>query len=139
MKNYLILAFLFLSILVLDGQSYSQKELRYKPETLEEAVQQLIKILPDTTQQKVLSMTEDQFVSGTHFGLGMWIRNNWINWGKKKLAKYFESIGIFHYDDKSGIILTCYYRQLHNQEWELEEQVKFYQHNSVKKRYVSLE
>jgi len=128
MKNYLILAFLFLSIFVLNGQNYSKKELRYKPENLEEAVQQLIKILPDTTQQKVLSMTENEFVSGSHFGLGMWIRNSWINWGKRKLSKYFESIGIFHYDDKSGIILTCYYRQLHNQEWELEKQVSFYQH-----------
>lgn len=127
MKNYLILAFLFLSIFVLNGQNYSKKELRYKPENLEEAVQQLIKILPDTTQQKVILMTEDEFVSKSHFGLGMWIRNNWINWGKRKLSKYFESIGIFHYDDKSGIILTCYYRQLHNQEWEVEEQVRFYQ------------
>ena len=112
MKKYLILAFLFLSIFVLNGQNYAKKELIYRPVNLEEAVQQLTKILPDTTQQKILSMTEDEFVSGSHFGLGMWIRNNWISWGKKQLSKYFESIGIFHPDDKSGIILTCYYRQL---------------------------
>jgi hypothetical protein len=114
MKNYLILAFLFLSIFALNGQNYTKKELRYKPVNLEEAVLQLTKILPDTTQQKVLSMTENEFITNSHFGLGMWIRNNWIYWGKKQLSKYFESIGIFHPDDKSGIILICYYRQLHN-------------------------
>jgi len=127
MKNYLVLIFLLLSFFGLNGQNYSKKELRYKPVNLEEAVLQLTKILPDTTQQKILLMTESEFVTGSHFGLGMWIRNNWIYWGKKQLSKYFESIGIFHADDKSGIILTCYYRQLRNQEWGVEEQVKLYQ------------
>jgi hypothetical protein len=111
MKNYLILTFLFLSVFVLNGQNYTKKELRYKPVNLEEAVQQLSKILPDTTQQKVLSMTEEEFITNSHFGLGMWIRNKWIYWGKKQLSKYFESIGIFQADGMSGIILRSYYRQ----------------------------
>ena len=125
MKRYLILAFLFLSIFALNGQNYTKKELRYKPVNLEEAVLQLTKILSDTTQQKILLMTEEEFLTGSHFGLGMWIRNNWIYWGKKQLSKYFESIGIFQADGMSGIILTCYYRQLHNQEWEVEKQIEF--------------
>ena len=127
MKNWFTLTFLFLSIFTLSGQSFSKKELKYKPVNLEEAVQQLFKIIPDTTQQKVLSMTENEFITSSHFGLGMYIRNNWIYWGNRKLSKHFRSIGIFQADDMSGIILICYYRQLHDQEWKLEEQIKFYQ------------
>ena len=125
MKYFLIISFLFSSFLNLNGQEISTKELRkHKPVNLDEAVFQLTKNLPDTTQQWFLSMTEMEFIGNTHMGLGLWIRNNWGLWRGGKLAKYFKSMGIFHPDDMSGIILRCYYRQLHNQDWELEEQIK---------------
>ena len=127
MKYYLTLTILFFSFLVLNGQNASRKEMRYKPVNLEEAVNQLTKILPDTTKQKILAMTEDEFLAGSHFGLGMWIRNNWRLWRGGKLANEFKSKGIFHPDDMSGIILKCYYKQLHNQDWELEKQITIYQ------------
>ena len=126
-KYYLTLTILFFSFFALNGQNVSRKEMRYKPVNLEEAVLQLTKILPDTTQQKIFSMTEDEFLGGSHFGLGMWIRNNWRLWRGGKLANEFKSKGIFHPDDMSGIILTCYYRQLHTQDWKLNEQITFYQ------------
>ena len=127
MKYYLTLGILLFSFLALNGQNVSRKEMRYKPVNLEEAVLQLTRILPDTTQQNIHSMTEDEFLVGSHFGMGMWIRNNWKLWRGGQLADYFKTKGIFHPDDMSGIILKCYYRQLHNQEWELEEQIAFYQ------------
>jgi hypothetical protein len=126
MKYYLTFGILLFSFLALNGQEVSKKEMNYKPVNLEEAVIQLTKILPDTTQQKILSMTEDEFLGGSHFGLGMWIRNNWGLWRGGKLAKEFNNKGIFHPDDMSGIILKCYYRQLHNQDWGLDEQIKLY-------------
>ena len=125
MKYYLTLIILFFPFLALNCQNISKEEMKYKPINLEEAVIQLAKILPDTTQQEIISMTEDEFLAGSHFGLGMWIRNNWIR-GGSKLAPDFNSKGIFHSDDMSSIILTCYYRQLHNQDWDLEEQIKLY-------------
>jgi len=127
MKYYLTLTILLFSFLVLSGQEVSRAEMKYKPTNLEEAVIQLTKILPDTTQQKILLMTEQEFLGGSHFGLGMWIRNNWGLWRGGELAKEFKAKGIFHPDDMSGIILTSYYRQLHNQDWELDKQIKFYQ------------
>jgi uncharacterized protein YpbB len=62
MKYYLTLTILFFSFLVLNGQSVSRKEMRYKPVNLEEAVLQLAKIISDTTQHKILLMTEDEFL-----------------------------------------------------------------------------
>ncbi len=127
MKHYLTLTVLLFSFLALNGQEVSKAEMKYKPANLEEAVIQLTKILPDKTQQEVFSMTEEEFLGGSHFGLGMWIRNNWELWRGGELAKEFNAKGIFHPDDMSGIILKCFYRQLHNQDWELDEQIKFYQ------------
>ncbi len=60
-------------------------------------------------------------------GLGMWMRNNWGLWRGKELAIYFNSIGIYHPDDMSGIILTSYYRELYGKDWEVEKQIQYYQ------------
>jgi hypothetical protein len=109
------------------GQSISKADLKYKPINLDEAILQLEKIHHDTTKQKILAMTEGQFIGNSHFGLGMWMRNNWGLWKGGELSKYFNSIGIFHPDDMSGIILTSYYRQLKGLDRELEKQVKYYQ------------
>lgn len=122
----LILVFLF-GVMTVQGQSYSKAELKYKPVTLEEAVAQLTKLHHDTTKQQIRSMTEDEFTAGAHFGLGMWMRNNWGLWKGGSLARYFNSIGIYHPDDMSGIILTSYHRKLNEKEWEIDNQVKYYQ------------
>ena len=77
---------------------------------------------------------EDSALGGAHFGLGMWIRNNWDLWAVKNtpfwedtLAGYFNGIGIHHPDDMSSIILTSYHRHKNGKDIKLEEQVKKYQ------------
>lgn len=125
MRNSLLIILLF-AFSSTFGQTDSKKE-NYKPVNLEEAVEQLKIIHHDSTKQKILNMTEDEFMGGAHMGLGMWMRNNWGLWKGKELAGYFNSIGIYHPDDMSGIILTSYYRELHGQEWKVDEQVKYYQ------------
>ncbi len=126
MRQILVLLFTFVVISTTTGQEYSKKELRYKPTTLNEAVVQLNKIHPDSLKQTILAMTEQVFLRGSHFGLGMWIRNKWGLWKGKELAKYFNSIDIYHPDDMSAIILTSYYRELKGQNWEVDQQVKYY-------------
>lgn len=120
----IILIFAFSTVF---GQNISQKDINYEPVNLEEAVTQLKIIHHDTVKQKIIEMSEEDFLASAHFGLGMWIRNNWGLWKGKELAKFFESIGIYHPDDMSGIILTSYYRELHGQDWNLDKQVKYYQ------------
>jgi hypothetical protein len=109
------------------GQGGLKSRLKYKPKTLDEAVSQLEKIHDDSTKGKIRTMTEDEFSANSYFGMGMWIRNNWGLWKGGALPDYFNSKGIFHPDDMSGIILTSYYRQLKGQDWELEKQIKYYQ------------
>ena len=48
-------------------------------------------------------------------------------WQKQSpLYQYFNTIGIFHADDMSGIIMESVWRKIHNKPLELDEQVKKY-------------
>lgn len=125
MRNNLAIILLF-TFSSASGQADSKRE-NYKPLNLEEAVAQLKIIHDDTTKKKILEMSESEFLRGAHFGLGMWMRNNWGLWKGKTLAKYFYSIGVYHPDDMSAVILASYYRELHGQDWKVDEQVQYYQ------------
>lgn len=100
----------------------------YIPVDLEDALNELDRMLnPETIEEMRAIADEREFTSMAHFGLGLWIRNNWGLWAEDRLAQYFNEIGIFHPDDMSGIILRSYYRQLHDRPIQLEEQIEYYQ------------
>lgn len=53
--------------------------------------------------------THSNSAAEMHFGLGMWIRNNWGLWsGKSNLSKNLRLLGIEHPDNMSGFILDTY-------------------------------
>jgi hypothetical protein len=99
----------------------------YIPKSIDECIISLNKTLPDSTRRKFSKMKEEEAVSSSHFGLGMWLRNKWGLWAGTRLTVYFNKLGIFHPDDMSGIILTSYHRSLNNIEIKLDAQVKYYQ------------
>ncbi len=100
------------------GQEKERKRYRYRPHTLKESVIQLERIHDDSTKSIILDMTEDEFLAGSHMGVGMWIRNNWGLWRGGKLAKHIQALGYNHPDDMSWLILKCYYRELKGLDWE---------------------
>ena len=62
--------------------------------------------------------------AAAHFGLGMWIRNNWGLWhGDSPLPPYFRAHGIHHPDDMSGLILACYVQHLNGEEVDYEHMI----------------
>jgi hypothetical protein len=69
---------------------------------------------------------EALFDSLGHFGLGMWMRNNWGLWKGGTLAKYFNELGIYHPDDMSSIIMTSYEAKLRNMKYDLDEEIQDY-------------
>lgn len=127
MKRIVLVLFILLSLQNTFAQKYSKKELKYKPQTLEEAIEQLKKIHHDSTKTTIVLQQEVDFVSRAHFSMGGWVRNKWDLWKRKGLTKNFNEMGVFHPDDMSSIILTCYYRELKGLDWELQEQIKGYQ------------
>lgn len=72
------------------------------PKTVPAAVEYCLKTLNVGTLKEVALLEDD---AGTHFGLGMWIRNNLGLWrGNRELV---EAMGWCHPDDASGPIVTA--------------------------------
>ncbi|WP_303923383.1 DUF6794 domain-containing protein [Draconibacterium sediminis] len=98
----------------------------YIPKDLDDCFNQLDKFWNDSIKTEVSNMSEDEFIGSSHFGIGLWIRNNWRLWGGSRLSKYFNELGITHPDNMSGIVLTAYYRKLKNQDIELRKLIDYY-------------
>jgi hypothetical protein len=102
----------------------------YIPENLMECFKQLKVILSAEAVGEIENMECCNDVAPRyHFGLGMWIRNNWGLWGfennpNSRLRIYFNHLGIEHPDDMSGIILTSFWRHLNHLPIKLDEQIK---------------
>ena len=70
----------------------------------------------------------------------MWNREIIGDYGKgSRLSKYFNSIGVYHPDDMTGIIFDSYYRKLNGKEINSDEQVKYYQDYWEKAKQNELE
>jgi hypothetical protein len=112
-------------------------------------MRQLDSILTSENKELIRSLEEKDFLSRTHFALGMWIRNNWGLWAGSRLATYFDEQGIHHPDDMSGVILRCYYhyvrgekvnyQQMLRKERRQEEQWAKKQENSRQKEHEEWE
>lgn len=99
----------------------------YIPIDLEDCITQLqTSVLCDEDREAIKKGTEDNLCLW-HDNLGRWIRNNWGLWTDSDLFKWFKEKGIDHPDDMSGIILTSFWRRLHDKPLNLEEQIQKYQ------------
>ena len=93
----------------------------YVPADLADAVNELDHMV--TTQFRLeFAQDSDQPVR-QHFGLGLWMRNNWGLWRGSRLSVFFNQLGVCHPDDMSGIILDSYWRRLNHLPLRVEHQV----------------
>lgn len=96
-----------------------------KPKTIDEAVSYFEKKWSKKDKENYAKLTEDQALAEMDFMVGVWIRNEWIRFAKDTtLRQTFHNMGITHVDDMSDIILTCVYRKLNNQPFDIDAQVK---------------
>lgn len=75
----------------------------------------LDEMLPAEEIQSILCKSKGEFLADEHFGLGQWIRNNWIYADKegKGLFAYDSSHpGIIYPDYQSAEFLEKYYNHL---------------------------
>ena len=97
----------------------------YVPKNLDDSFVELKRMLrPDFVAE--FKETSEEDTAMHHFGLGMWMRNNWGLWRGARLAKWFNAHGIEHPDDMSSIILDSFWRHLNGQPLQLPEQVAHY-------------
>ena len=97
------------------------------PEDLEGCLDRLADRPDRNGRERFKSWPEEDVVGRTHFGLGLWMRNNWGLWSDSPLARHFNQMGIFHADDMSAIIMLSHYRRLNGKDIGLAEQVAFYE------------
>ena len=95
----------------------------YIPKDLQDTFTELDKMLSPALRAEMRAGAEKEMFR-YHFGLGMWIRNNWGLWKGLRLAKWFNQEQILVPDDMSGIIFVSYWRYLHHQPIAFEDQVK---------------
>ena len=65
----------------------TDRVLKGKPKALDETYVYLDKMFDDTAKYSFMTLPEDVATSRLHFGLGMWIRNNWGLWGYSELSE----------------------------------------------------
>ena len=110
-----------------DYSFYEYLEGIYIPKNLNECYNELNSMFDKKLIEEIKTKTEKEFTTDSHFGIGLWIRNNWGLWKGSRLYNFFKINGVIHPDDMSGIILTSYHRELNGIEIQLEKQIKYYQ------------
>jgi hypothetical protein len=95
------------------------------PKNLEECYEQLEKYA-DQNLIETYKRISEQDLPTYHFGFGMHIRNKWGLWSGSPLKDYFKSLGIYHADDMSGIIIKGFWYHLNNKKFDLDKEVKHY-------------
>lgn len=114
MKNKFIFFFLLLLL------SCDNKE---KP--LNDTILKIEKTLPKKDLQQFTTTEEKKAVVDFHLKFGMTLRNEVFSNNKDSiLIKYFNSKGIYHLDDMSGIIFKSLHRKLNHKRINLEQQIK---------------
>ena len=85
------------------------------PETLEEAYKALDELLAPEDIAYIKELSEEDIIE-LHFGLGMWIRNNWLYPTNSRLTKELLELkpDFSHPDDMSSFILLEYNRYLNS-------------------------
>lgn len=121
--RYLSILFITLSLFSCNAQEDVPKELKFSFEYLNKNWDSKeIEIFKNITEKDTTTPRN------YHFGIGMNLRNNLLRHNEKseEITKFFDSLGIHHYDDMSSIILTSYHRYLNNENIQLKSQVNKY-------------
>lgn len=64
------------------------------------------------------------FSGQSHFGFGLWMRNNWGLWRKSRLWLYFYDKGVSHPDHISSLITGMYHRKITNTELSFQKDLE---------------
>lgn len=97
----------------------------YIPADLEDCAKELNRILPVALVEEIRSSNENDLVK-YHFGLGVWLRNNWGLWMEAShLRRYFLGLGVSDADDMTGIIIGSYWDVLNGKPIDIRRQIVY--------------
>lgn len=89
------------------------------PKTTRQAFRILDQMLSVEDKQAIISQSSSVFSAEQHFGLGLWIRNNWMYNDDEHCGLFAKSLAepgyLVHEDSLSDEFLERYYRHLKRQ------------------------
>jgi hypothetical protein len=95
------------------------------PKNVDEAILYFQQKWTNAELNSFKNKSEKDAVTDLHFGTGQWIRNSWVYGNRDTaLTNYFHSLGVYHPDDISAIILTSLHRSLNKKDIELNLQIE---------------
>jgi len=102
------------------------------PNDLDEAVDMLMLAMDEDDRASIarhLAATDDKLL-GSHFGVGMYLRNNWNLWEDSPISRWFiKELKICHADDMSGIILDAFCHKFQGRSYDPHAlAVRYHQH-----------
>lgn len=118
-------------------KNYEYIEGVYIPKNLDETYTELNKLLKRKHKNNLFKNEESEFLTSQHFRLGKYIRNEWGLWRLSRLYLWFKDKGVTHPDDISAIILKYYFRKNKNIEFNLSNEINYYQEYWKSKWYCT--
>lgn len=139
--SFLVFILLLINLGAYDSIKYSFFDKVEVPKEFYVCFKELDKTADEATKAE-FKETNEKDLSKYHFGLGLYIRNNWISHDELNinLEKVLFDLGIRSADDMSGVIITSYHRYLNNESIQLKEQLdKMYSSNYLIKGSENME
>lgn len=98
----------------------------YIPADLDGCFRELDSMLPAGMIAEIRACEDTYYLVLHHFGLSMWMRNNWGLWSAdSRLKRYFDGLGVDQADSASSIILTAYWHYLNKQPADLQRLIVY--------------
>lgn len=86
------------------------------PASLQNGVDIILASFPENELRAWAAQPEDIAKGEAHFGLGMWIRNNWVHGSGSPLsARIRDAAGFIHDDGVSSVIVAAVWHVLNGQ------------------------
>ena len=118
-------ASLIATALVAAAPAQAEETPSCSPDTFEQALDCVSVIIGEDGKQQFETMAYKD-LSLTHFGLGLWIRNNWIHGDRTGLAKSMSDMGFRHPDDMSGTIIAAYWARTRGCDFDFDAVLAYY-------------
>ena len=99
----------------------------YIPYNLYDCFNQIDSLFPDSIKLEIFS-------GQTHFGFGLWMRNNWGLWQESRLWLYFHDKGVSHPDHISSLITSMYYRKITNAELSFQKDLQVIKESEAERK-----
>lgn len=98
------------------------------PNTLDEAVDQILTLMTQEQKDAYAREPADRAGAAQHHGLGTAIRNDWGLWfGETPISAFLKANRIVHGDDQSAVIFRAVWNRLNGFSTNLETEAAYYE------------